>query len=482
MAPVLTLMNEQQEWAENEVSGVEFGDVRLNRRVSAMLARMYERPGGKVTAVFKTSAEREAAFRLLRNEEVDAAGLSHASVEATYSRLGPSENYVVAVDQTDLAVTDRARKKGMGRIGYHRDEKVSGFQVMSGLAIDSRGVVRGVVAQEWRARELDCPSWSEDERKIEQRESILWHRVLEQAEDSAEQAGATGQAWYQMDRGADSWHLWEKVMAERLLVTVRSAYDRRLCEEGVLLHGAVSASKVLGRAELKLERSNAKRSGYRPHRTRQLAVRAKQVELKLRRTKPYKGLFSLRCWIVHVREVRPPARAERIEWFLLTTRPVENFSDALEVARNYQLRWRIEEFHRTWKSSACDVESSQLRSGMTFRKWATLQAAVASRIEQMKRVSRTTPNASALEIASRKEIDTLIMLAHHEKLLPAKYLIWQPGDEMSSKDFVYLLACFGGYTGKSSGGPPGTITIRRGLEYLTPAVAALEAASAFENL
>jgi hypothetical protein len=32
----------------------------------------------------------------------------------------------------------------------------------------------------------------------------------------------------------------------------------------------------------------------------------------------------------------------------------------------------------------------------------------------------------------------------------------------------------GGYMGKSSGGPPRSITIRRGLEYLTPAAAIIE--------
>ena len=35
------------------------------------------------------------------------------------------------------------------------------------------------------------------------------------------------------------------------------------------------------------------------------------------------------------------------------------------------------------------------------------------------------------------------------------------------------VAELGGYTGKSSGGPPGAITIRRGLDYLRPAAEAL---------
>ncbi|MGO9709774.1 MAG: hypothetical protein ACLQBL_12970, partial [Polyangiaceae bacterium] len=37
------------------------------------------------------------------------------------------------------------------------------------------------------------------------------------------------------------------------------------------------------------------------------------------------------------------------------------------------------------------------------------------------------------------------------------------------------LAELGGYTGKSSGGPPGSLTIRRGLEFIRPAAIAIEA-------
>lgn len=40
------------------------------------------------------------------------------------------------------------------------------------------------------------------------------------------------------------------------------------------------------------------------------------------------------------------------------------------------------------------------------------------------------------------------------------------------------LAELGGYTGKSFGGPPGSITIRRGLDFILPIAAALEPMSA----
>lgn len=475
-------MSSVQSWAEAEVEGADFGDRRLNRRASAMLIQMEASPGGRVTSVFESSSEQEGAFRFLRNETVCAAELSRSSFEGALSRLGDGEDYVVAIDQTSLAVTDRQRSKGMGRIGSESDEAVSGFQVMSGLVVGTDQAVKGLCTQQWWKRASDCPSWSQDTRQFDERESILWRRALEEAEESRQSAGVTGRPWYQLDRGADSWHLWENIQNENLQVTIRSAYNRKLTSGEGRLHDDVAASKVRGGIRLQLDPSNARRAGHRVRRARRLVVRYKKVVVSFRRSRPQKGSFEADLSVVHVREARPPKNAERIEWFLLTTHAIGSLADALDVIENYRLRWRVEEFHKTWKTSACDIESSQLRSAETFRRWATLQAMVASRIEQMKRVSRASPDASAEEVATRHEIDTLIILAHKKKLLPAKRLRWQPGDFMSAKDFVDLVATMGGYTGKSSGGPPGSITIRRGLERLLPAVDALEATGIFEKL
>lgn len=476
-------MSTIEAWAESELEGADLGDQRLSRRARGMLTRMLAGPAGRVTSVFSTSAEQEAAFRFLRNDAVESEELARSSYEATFSRLRPDEDYVVAIDQTSLAVTDRLRTKGMGRIGPDPGELISGFQVMSALVMGTGDAVKGLCAQQWWVRAQDCPSWDQDRRLLEERESILWHRALQEAEESRVSAGMRGRAWYQLDRGADSWHLWERVRNEQLLITVRSAYNRNLADEQGHLHDAVAGSKVVGGIQVRLGCSNAKRAGHAPGRVRRLTLRAKQVCVEIQRTKPHKGKIRLGLWVVHVRETRPPRKSERIEWFLLTTYPVRRFTDALKVVQNYRSRWRIEEFHKTWKTSACNIETSQLRSSGTFRKWATLHAIVASRIEQMKRLARGTPEASAEEIASRHEIDTLIILAHKKKLVPAKRLKWKPGDFMCAEDFVHLVATMGGYTGRtSSGGPPGSITIRRGLERLLPAVDALEAAGVLAKL
>src|SRR5690606_7537178 len=153
------------------------------------------------------------------------------------------------------------------------------------------------------------------------------------------------------------------------------AYDRVLVDDSQSMRQKVSTSKVIGRIEHFLRPGSAKRAGHRSERARNLEVRAVPVRLQLTEYRPHFSRTEMELWVVHVREKNPPRGCARLEWFLETTYPVKSKRDALQVARAYCFRWRIEEFHKTWKSGACNVETSQLRSPQTFKKWATLHAA-----------------------------------------------------------------------------------------------------------
>ena len=67
-------------------------------------------------------------------------------------------------------------------------------------------------------------------------------------------------------------------------------------------------------------------------------------------------------WVVLAREEKKHhVPDEPIEWLLLTTVPVETFVQAAQVLFGYSQRWRIEDFHKAWKSGVCRVEDTQLR-------------------------------------------------------------------------------------------------------------------------
>jgi len=160
-----------------------------------------------------------------------------------------------------------------------------------------------------------------------------------------------------------------------------------------------------------------------------------------------------------------PAGEKPLDWLLFTSHEVRSLRDAREVIFGYTLRWRIESFHKTWKTGACDVEQNQLRSQRSATVWATILAAVAVRIERLKLLSRSEPETPASIELDPYEIRALILLKREMKKRTESI----PDSMPTIHDATLWIAELGGYTGRSSGGPPGSITIRRGLESLRPA-------------
>jgi hypothetical protein len=56
--------------AYEELGHAQLGDSRRTARVVRMAASLVEQPGGKVLDVFRSSAERQAAYDLLGNAQV----------------------------------------------------------------------------------------------------------------------------------------------------------------------------------------------------------------------------------------------------------------------------------------------------------------------------------------------------------------------------------------------------------------------------
>jgi hypothetical protein len=159
---------------------------------------------------------------------------------------------------------------------------------------------------------------------------------------------------------------------------------------------------------------------------------------------------------VLAREVDPPKGQDAIEWLLLTTYEVTTVADAQLVIHGYAQRWRIEEFHRMWKSGACRVEDTQLRDRETIIRWASILASVAIRLLRLTYLARAAPDEPASTELAQSEIDAVIVSRRPKG--------FHRGDIPAISLLVLWLADLGGYTGKSSGGPPGAIVIRRGLE------------------
>ncbi|MGH2610122.1 MAG: IS4 family transposase [Tepidiformaceae bacterium] len=461
-------------WAETEFGRAGLGDVRRVRRLVRLAAAAARKPDGCLPAVLEGAADREAGFRFVENEDVPVAAIANASHAATARRCVKEAQVIVPVDGSSLTMPSDRRLRGFGAVGARRYKR-QGVQVMSALALTEGGVPLGLLAQDvWvRGRKATAPrkgrGSKHDRRPREARESYAWVRVLRTAVEHLGTHAPATTPWFQMDRGADCLSVLAHAHDAGLRVTVRACRERRLRwpdgREGYLFD-AIATQPVVGSYELAVP--------ARPDQVARRAVldiRFTRLPLLLRVSKKKRRVVETQVLLAIERH--PPVGQTPLRWMLFTTHPVATIADALQILAAYALRWRIEDFHKTWKSGACRIEESRLQALDHLLRWATIMAAVAARIERIKHLSRQTPDVPATVEYSRDEIDATLLL--YKPTLTKIHIPYNLGDTPTVGEVTRWIASLGGYMGSRNSPPPGTIVLRRGLERIQAAATALAA-------
>jgi hypothetical protein len=334
---------------------------------------------------------------------------------------------------------------------------------MNGIAVRRDGTPLGVLEQVYWAREKRAGrKQTRKKRRLEEKETRYWLEAANRVCHALTEHGKGAVPWFQLDRGGDFRDALLWASETEAWVTVRAAQNRRVKDpEARYLWEQMEGTPPLGCYEVEVP----KRAGRKVRRAR-MEVRAQPVTLVLqdrwRKTKPKEATLTA---VLALEKGTVPEGEKPLQWLLLTNRSVTSFEDAAEVLFGYTQRWRVEDFHKTWKS-VCRVEETQLRSVQAVEIWAVILAAVAMRIERLKHLARETPEVPATVELSPLEIDAIVVLKR-----PKGY---RPGQILNMGDAVKWLAEIGGYTGRSSGGPPGSLTLGRGLQRIEPVVIALQ--------
>jgi hypothetical protein len=444
-------------WAYQEFGDADLGNLLRRDRLVAMAAQAAATPGGKVTEVFSESATREGAYRLLENDKVAVEEIAAAAHRATARRCYGESYVFVPVDGSSLSLTDRTEQKGLGVVGK-RSIGALGLQVMTAIAVEPDGAPVGLCGQRFWTRPKGAAT-KKNGLPLEERETRFWLDVMKQVQSVFTEEAPSTRPWFQCDRGGDAWPVIAHALDTDALLTVRATHSRRL--EGTI-HGRQEylwphlASKEPG-GHYALGVPAGKN---RTARTAWMVLQWSPVVLDLEDTFTGRRRQAPMWAVRTVEQGTTPPGEERIEWMLLTTHPVNHLDDARLVLVGYAARWRIEEFHRIWKTGACRVEETQLEERENIERWATILASVAMRILRLTYLTRTAPEAPATEELSRAEIQAVIRLRRPKSV--------RPNTVPNIGDALRWIADLGGYTGKSSGGPPGALVIARGLRRMAP--------------
>jgi hypothetical protein len=452
-----------QAWLEVETKGADFGDERLNRRYELLLERLSDKPSLSIPAACKGLAETTAAYRFFDNPKTDAAKVLKPHQDATVERIRAHPVVIVAQDTTEIELNRPHERVG----GPLNDESRWGLYVHPLLALTPERVPLGVVTAKFWSRDPEEFAKSQEEKRrarkakpIEDKESVRW---LEGYQSACTLAAATPETTIVAvsDSEGDIYECLQAGAEGAADYIIRGCQDRALLDEAnPLLLQSLACRAVLGKMKIRVSKREAstgdeskKRKQPREARVAQVTVRAARVLLR-GPARPGQKLPDIFVNAILVKEEKPPAGVEPIEWLLLTSLPIDTFADVMTALDYYCCRWEIEIFFRTLKSG-CKIEELQFERQDRLEVCQAMYMIVSWRVLHLLMMGRTYPTLSCDAVLEEAEWKSIYVIATGKEA-PAK----PPG----LSEMIPMIAEFGGYLNRKHDGPPGPQTMWIGLQ------------------
>jgi hypothetical protein len=454
-------------WITEELKGVEFGDVRVNRRFEKVALDLAHQPSLPINQASHDWAATKGAYRLFENPQVTPEEILSPHYSNTNARLKGRKRAVVV---QDTSVIDFSRHKKTTGLGFtttygenHREAQ--GLMFHTSLALTEKGVPLGLVSHEIYAKK-HSPTRNEHERTkipLAQKDSFKWFKALRSSLKNTSSDEAPEMVMV-CDREADIYELFQEAqMLARLDLVVRLQHDRMCWDEELgdhHIYERLAIEEPRGHVEVRLP-SNGKRKA----RKALLAVRFAKVVLSAHprgiKTNRVAHREDLELWVVDLREEASPPKQEALEWTLVTTLEVSGIRAALEVMQLYKMRWTIELYFKCLKTG-CNVEGCRLGSAEKIINYISLLSVVAWRILWMTMLGRERSEESCESVFSEIEWKTLWLQHHRPRIKRGEMGRTPPEKPPRLKEAIQWLAMKGGYLARKSDPPPGLTAIWRG--------------------
>lgn len=497
------------DWVVKETQWANFKDKRLTVRLGHILEMLSRKPAESIPATSNGWSETKAAYRFFDNDAVTADRILKPHLDASIERMRNEPIVLLPQDTTELNYTGMPQTKGLGKLN---SETQLGMLLHPTIAITPERICLGVVDVQTIIREelhrerahdyllpiiafitLHTPnntmlSWSlllsknlkiprPESLPIEEKETIKWLNSYRMAQELAEQLPET-QFISIADREGDVYELFVETMNinseknPRAEFIIRASKDRILKEDkkkpkkgmSIKLKQKVAEAPVLGIIEFDMPTAKNKN---RKSRNVTQEIKATSITLQPARRTNIK-LPSVTINVVFAKEINTPNGEKPIEWFLLTSLPIDTAEKAIQVMTWYLCRWQIEIFFKILKSG-CGVEKLQLQTIDRLKPSLALYMIIAWRILAMTMLGRSCPDMACTAVFDEEEWRAVYVVVHRGP---------PPKKPPTLNEMIRMVAGLGGFLNRKKDGYPGTKTIWIGLQRAKDFVIAMEALDA----
>jgi hypothetical protein len=438
---------------------------RMRARLNATIARLGHNPQRSLPQALG-GAGYKGLMRALSNKRVSQAALLDAVYGATVERIEPGQDVLSIEDTTDLIFGGARGRKGLPRL----ESTSTGFRAHVALCarVDASGGVRGVLGvldleQIVREEQTKSGQTFAEQYNNPAKESLRWQRTVERTQ--ARVAGR-GSLIHVRDREGDDYAQLSAMVQEGWRFVQRMRQPRRLAEapehdpEARKVDEAMHALTGIcertvhlsPRAQSKCDPRPAKdRKRYPARRIRQARLRFRACRLEVLRPHYVPKHFgsSLPLNVVHVQEVDAPPDTDPVEWYLLTTEPIDTVEQVLRVVDIYRARWLIEEFNKGLQTG-CQYEKLQIETADRLWSMLAFYCPIVTNLLALRALAHSDADAPAEEVLDADELD--VLRAEHPKVRDTR---------LNAHAALALIARLGGHF--SHNGPPGWLVLLRGM-------------------
>jgi len=458
-------------WIDRELAACELADTRLDERLRTLLEQIGGSVGESIPMACQDWANTKAAYRFFSNDRVNEADILAGHFQATKERFTATQAQILILhDTTEFSFQrENPDKIGIITVAHGRKGKdrrpapraVCGILMHSSLVLTTEGLPLGLAAikfwtrKKFKGTDALKKKINPTRVPIERKESVRW---LENLKQSTAILGAPTRCIHIGDRESDIYELFCTANDVGTYFLVRTCVDRLAGDGDHTVSADMEEAKVKARYRVEVRDANGNPDLV------DLDVKFEKIHVlpPIGKQKQYPPLDLT---VIHATERGTPKNREPIEWKLITNLPVRSRQEVIEKMQWYELRWKIEVFHKILKSG-CNAEDSKLRTAERLVNLIAVFCIVSWRIFWMTMLNRATPDASPSLALTATEIRLLDKLVHDKT---------QPTNGKSISHYIEKIARLGGYLARSSDPPPGNMVIWRGLSRLAAAVLGAEA-------
>lgn len=442
-------------------------DARLEKRVERLMLALLNNGSAVINKCCKTLSEKEGAYRMLDNDSIDHNDLTEGAIHRL--RENVNGGHVLCIqDTSEFNFTSH-----MGRIGREdkdigpvtkedpkKEKTNAGFFCHPVLVIDpSTQMPVGFSSVILWNRLWDKNNRHEREYKkldITEKESYRWIASALKSKESLSEADSITIIG---DRECDIYEIFAAVPDSRTHLLIRANIDRTT-SEGIKLKQKLSSSRVRSVYEFDVPAGK-----NRTKHTAKMSLKWEKVKIGHPVYKPRKNGNPdfVALTVIEATELAESVkeREDPVSWILLTTHSVKNASDALKCIEWYSQRWLIEELFHLLKTKGLCFEEAQLETGAGLKKLLVLALQVAQKIMTLRLSLDSSHKVKANLIFSEEEIKFLKIYMKELEGKTEKQK--NPYDNGTIQWAAWGIARMGSWSGYKSHGPPGYITMKRGL-------------------